>query len=101
MRPCSIRLSRAALQERRRARQARAPSVNMRSVCNPVRRNPEMFHSTFAANGMVVAPHHLAAEAGLSVLREGGNAIEAMVPAAAAIAVVLPPQSAERRLGNK
>jgi len=39
---------------------------------------------------MVVAPHHLAAEAGLSVLREGGNAVEAMVAAAATIAVVYP-----------
>jgi gamma-glutamyltranspeptidase/glutathione hydrolase len=49
-----------------------------------------MIHSTYATNGMVVAPHHLAAEAGLDVLREGGNAIEAMVAAAAAIAVVYP-----------
>ena len=39
---------------------------------------------------MVTAPHHLAAEAGLSVLREGGNAIEAMVAAASTIAVVYP-----------
>jgi gamma-glutamyltranspeptidase len=39
---------------------------------------------------MVVAPHHLAAEAGQRVLREGGNAIEAMVAAAATIAVVYP-----------
>lgn len=39
---------------------------------------------------MVVAPHHLAAEAGLSVLRDGGNAVEAMVAAASTIAVVYP-----------
>jgi len=39
---------------------------------------------------MVVAPHHLAAQAGLTVLREGGNAIEAMVAAASVIAVVYP-----------
>ena len=43
-----------------------------------------------ATRGMVVAPHHLAAEAGLAVLREGGNAIEAMVAAAAAIIAVYP-----------
>ena len=49
-----------------------------------------MLHSTYATNGMVVAPHHLAAEAGLDVLRDGGNAIEAMVAAAAAIAAVYP-----------
>ncbi|AWN16831.1 gamma-glutamyltransferase family protein [Salinisphaera sp. LB1] len=40
--------------------------------------------------GMVVAPHHLAAQAGRDVLREGGNAIEAMIASAAAIAVVYP-----------
>jgi gamma-glutamyltranspeptidase/glutathione hydrolase len=39
---------------------------------------------------MVTAPHHLAAEAGLRVLRDGGNAIEAMIAAAATIAVVHP-----------
>jgi gamma-glutamyltranspeptidase/glutathione hydrolase len=39
---------------------------------------------------MVVAPHHLAGQAGLAVLREGGNAIEAMVAAAATVAVVYP-----------
>lgn len=39
---------------------------------------------------MVVAPHHLASEAGLRILREGGNAIEAMVATCATIAVVYP-----------
>src|SRR3990172_1956787 len=39
---------------------------------------------------MAVAPHALAAQAALAVLREGGNAIEAMVAAAASIAVVYP-----------
>lgn len=49
-----------------------------------------MLKSTYASNGMVVAPHHLAAESGLTVLREGGNALEAMIAAAASIAVVYP-----------
>jgi oxamate amidohydrolase len=40
--------------------------------------------------GLVVAPHRLAAEAGAGVLREGGNAIEAMIAAASTIAVVYP-----------
>ena len=40
--------------------------------------------------GIVVAPHHLAAEAGARILGEGGNAIEAMIAAAAAITVVYP-----------
>ncbi|HEY1328546.1 MAG TPA: gamma-glutamyltransferase family protein [Casimicrobiaceae bacterium] len=39
---------------------------------------------------MVTAPHHLAAASGASVLRDGGNAVEAMVAAAATIAVVYP-----------
>ncbi|QBE65416.1 gamma-glutamyltransferase family protein [Pseudoduganella lutea] len=49
-----------------------------------------MLRSRICTGGMVTAPHHLAAQAGAAVLREGGNAIEAMVAAAAAIAVVYP-----------
>jgi len=40
--------------------------------------------------GMVTSPHHLASQAGLAVLREGGNAIEAAVAVAAALSVVAP-----------
>src|SRR6185295_9192674 len=47
-------------------------------------------HSSWAARGMVVAPHALATQSGLAVLREGGNAIEAMVAAAATISIVYP-----------
>ena len=39
---------------------------------------------------MAVAPHALAAQSAAGVLREGGNAIEAMVAAAATVAVVYP-----------
>lgn len=49
-----------------------------------------MLQTPRAVRGMLVAPHHLAAQAGLRVLREGGNAIEAMVAAASTIAVVYP-----------
>ncbi|WP_158783443.1 gamma-glutamyltransferase family protein [Pantoea sp. BAV 3049] len=49
-----------------------------------------MIQSNIAPLGMAVAPHHLASESALAVLREGGNAIEAMVAAAATIAVVYP-----------
>ena len=42
----------------------------------------------------VTAPHHLAAQAGLDVLRAGGNAVEAMVAAASTIAVVYPHMNA-------
>ncbi|MGY2199639.1 gamma-glutamyltransferase family protein [Pseudomonas gingeri] len=40
--------------------------------------------------GMAVAPHALASQSALAVLREGGNAIEAMVAAAATIAAAYP-----------
>jgi gamma-glutamyltranspeptidase len=49
-----------------------------------------MLNTPRARRGMVTAPHHLAAEAGLAVLREGGNAIEATVAMAAALTVVYP-----------
>ncbi|WP_147195490.1 gamma-glutamyltransferase family protein [Pantoea sp. CCBC3-3-1] len=49
-----------------------------------------MIQSNVAPLGMTVTPHHLASESALAVLREGGNAIEAMVAAAATIAVVYP-----------
>lgn len=47
-----------------------------------------------AARAMVTAPHHLASNSAITVLREGGNAIEAMVAAAATIAVVYPHMNA-------
>ena len=49
-----------------------------------------MIRTLAALGGMFVAPHHLAAQAGRDVLRDGGNAVEAMVSAAAAIAVTYP-----------
>lgn len=53
-----------------------------------------MLNTTTAYGGMAVAPHHLAAEAGGAVLRDGGTAAEAMVAMAAAIAVVYPHMNA-------
>jgi gamma-glutamyltranspeptidase/glutathione hydrolase len=49
-----------------------------------------MLNTPRARRGMVTAPHHLAAEAGLAVLREGGNAIEATVAMAATLTAVYP-----------
>lgn len=43
-----------------------------------------------ARNGMVTAEHHLAAEAGVEVLQDGGNAIDAAVAAAFVMGVVEP-----------
>ncbi len=49
-----------------------------------------MLHTLRSRRGMVVAPHHLAAQAGRDVLRDGGNAVEAAVATAACLAVVYP-----------
>jgi gamma-glutamyltranspeptidase len=49
-----------------------------------------MIYSIRGMRGMAVAPHALAAQSALAVLREGGNAVEAMIAAAATSAVVYP-----------
>jgi gamma-glutamyltranspeptidase/glutathione hydrolase len=49
-----------------------------------------MLNPVRGTRGMAVAPHALAAQSALGVLRDGGNAVEAMVSAAATIAVVYP-----------
>src|SRR5712692_11827266 len=43
-----------------------------------------------APNGMVTAEHHLAAEAGVEMLRDGGNAVDAAVAAGFVMGVVEP-----------
>ena len=49
-----------------------------------------MLHTASAFRGMVTAPHHLAAQSGLDVLKDGGTAAEAAVAVAATLAVVYP-----------
>lgn len=49
-----------------------------------------MINSIRGTRGMAVAPHSIAAQSALDVLREGGNALEAMIAGAATIAVVYP-----------
>ncbi|MBD0336895.1 MAG: gamma-glutamyltransferase [Cyanobacteria bacterium Co-bin13] len=43
-----------------------------------------------ADSGLVVCPHHLASQAGLSILQQGGNAIDAAIATNAALGVVYP-----------
>ena len=49
-----------------------------------------MMHSVRSRRGMVTSPHYLASQAGLDILKDGGNAIEATVAVASALAVVYP-----------
>lgn len=49
-----------------------------------------MANPSRGTRGMAVAPHSLASQSALAVLREGGNAVEAMIAATATIAVVYP-----------
>jgi gamma-glutamyltranspeptidase/glutathione hydrolase len=50
----------------------------------------ERVKTQHSRHGMVSAPHHLAARAGQSVLRDGGTAVEACIAVAACLAVVYP-----------
>ena len=49
-----------------------------------------MLNTARATHAVAVAPHHLASQSALAVMREGGNALEAMIAAAATIATVYP-----------
>src|SRR5262245_50742664 len=49
-----------------------------------------MINPVRGTRGMAVAPHALASQSALGVLREGGNALEAMIAAAATITVAYP-----------
>ncbi|MGQ0750782.1 MAG: gamma-glutamyltransferase family protein [Betaproteobacteria bacterium] len=49
-----------------------------------------MTHAIRGTRGIAVAPHSAAAQSALSILREGGNALEAAIAAAATVAVVYP-----------
>ena len=49
-----------------------------------------MLNSTMSYKNMMVAPHHLATKTGSDILKEGGNAIEAIIASAAMISVVYP-----------
>ncbi len=49
-----------------------------------------IFHPVYARNGMVVSEERYATEAGLQVLKEGGNAVDAAVTVGFVLAVTFP-----------
>jgi gamma-glutamyltranspeptidase len=51
---------------------------------------PQHRPATMACRGMVAAPHYLAAQAGLDLLKAGGNALDAAIAANATLQVVYP-----------
>src|SRR5882672_3270299 len=60
------------------------PAATVRSEWSHAKTEP------VARNGMVTAEHHLASEAGVEVMRDGGNAVDAAVAAAFVMGVVEP-----------
>src|SRR5579864_8708575 len=51
---------------------------------------PQFRAETLATHGIVAAPHALAAQAGLDMLKSGGNAVDAAIAANATLQVVYP-----------
>lgn len=49
-----------------------------------------MLHTVRSLRGMVTSPHHLASQAGLDILKEGGTALEATVAMGATLSSVYP-----------
>ena len=67
--------------------------VSVQSGCTqipPIYDTKSIVHPVVANNGMVSTQEKLATEAGLQVLKEGGNAIDAAVTVGFALAVTLP-----------
>jgi gamma-glutamyltranspeptidase / glutathione hydrolase len=65
-------------------------TINAFAQDAPIHNSDDIFHPVAATNGMVSTQEDLATQAGLEVLKEGGNAIDAAVTVGFTLAVTLP-----------
>src|SRR6185295_4900045 len=75
------------------------PADMHRDIYDPRASATDREVAVMARNGMVVALQPLAAQAGLAILRDGGNAVDAAVAVAATLGVVEPCMSGPMGVG--
>jgi len=87
-------MERTALKDKQmgRGKRVMAAVTGLGLLCLLVPRAP-VRGQTMAVNGMVVTSHPMAAQAGLRILQQGGNAFDAAVASAAVLAVTEPVMS--------